>query len=100
MTAARSDKVFDGSIPEFYETYLTPLIFEPYARDLGQRLKLEPVSRVLEVAAGTGLVTRAMVDVLGADVSIVATDLNQPMLAPPADPPAGALRHPDHPFIQ
>ncbi len=80
MTAPRSDKVFDGSIPKFYETYLTPLIFEPYAQDLAQRVKLEPVSRVLEAAAGTGVVTRAMVDALGASVSIVATDINQPML--------------------
>ena len=80
MTAPRSDKVFDGSIPELYETYLTPLIFEPYAQDLAQRVKLEPVSQVLEIAAGTGVVTRAMVDALGTSVSIVATDLNQPML--------------------
>ena len=36
MAAPRSDKVFDGSIPEFYDTYLTPLIFEPYAEDLAQ----------------------------------------------------------------
>ena len=80
MTAPRSDKVFDGSIPEFYDTYLTPLIFEPYARDLAQRVKSRPVDSVLEVAAGTGVVTRAMVDALGSDVSITATDLNQPML--------------------
>jgi ubiquinone/menaquinone biosynthesis C-methylase UbiE len=80
MTAPRSDKVFDGSIPELYDTYLTPLIFEPYAQDLGQRVKSEPVSSVLEVAAGTGVVTRAMVDALGTNVSITATDLNQPML--------------------
>lgn len=80
MTAPRSDKVFDGSIPEFYDTYLTPLIFEPYAQDLARRVGSEPVTRVLEVAAGTGVVTRAMVDALGPDVSIVATDLNQPMI--------------------
>jgi ubiquinone/menaquinone biosynthesis C-methylase UbiE len=80
MTAPGSDKVFDGSIPELYDTYLTPLIFEAYARDLAARVKSKPVDRVLEVAAGTGVVTRAMVDALGADVSITATDLNQPML--------------------
>ncbi len=78
MTA--HDKVFDGSIPELYDTYLTPLIFEPYAHDLAQRVKAQPVSTVLEVAAGTGVVTRAMVDALGENVSIMATDLNQPML--------------------
>ena len=80
MTAHSCDKVFDGSIPELYETYLTPLIFEPYAQDLARRVRSEPVSNVLEVAAGTGVVTRAMVDALGESVSIVATDLNQPMM--------------------
>ena len=80
MTSHYSDKVFSGSIPELYETYLVPLIFEHYARDLARRLADEPVSRVLEMAAGTGVVTRAMVDALEPSVSIVATDLNQSML--------------------
>ncbi|MHC5114484.1 MAG: class I SAM-dependent methyltransferase [Planctomycetota bacterium] len=80
MPVPRSDKVFAGSIPELYHTYLSPLIFEPYARDLGRRVASEPVDSVLEVAAGTGVVTRAMVDALGTDVPITATDLNQPML--------------------
>lgn len=80
MTAPGSDKVFAGSIPEFYDTYLTPLIFEPYAADLARRVKAETVCDVLEVAAGTGVVTRALVDALGPEVPIVATDLNQPML--------------------
>ncbi len=67
-------------MPEFYDTYLTPLIFTQYAKDLAQRVKVQPGSRVLEIAAGTGVVTRALVDELGADVSIMATDLNQPMI--------------------
>lgn len=80
MTTHHSDKIFSGSVPEFYETYLVPLIFEPYARDLALRVASEPVSRVLEIAAGTGVVTRALADALDSDASIVATDLNQPML--------------------
>jgi SAM-dependent methyltransferase len=80
MTANQSDKIFAGSIPEFYETYLVPLIFEPYARDLASRVASERTGRVLEIAAGTGVVTRAMVDALDTSVSIVATDLNQAML--------------------
>lgn len=76
----QSDKLFAGSIPKFYEKYLVPLIFESYANDLAQRLSAEPVSKVLELAAGTGVVTRAIVEALGTDVSIVATDLNQAML--------------------
>jgi len=75
-----SDKVFTGSIPKFYETHLVPLIFEPYAEDLAKRLASRPLDRVLEIAAGTGVVTRALASALPQSVSIVATDLNQPML--------------------
>lgn len=80
MTTQHSDKLFTGSIPEIYEKYLVPLIFEHYAQDLANRVNEKPVSRVLEIAAGTGVLTRAVADVLGLDVSIVATDLNQDML--------------------
>lgn len=80
MTTPNSDKLFTGSIPEIYERYLVPLIFKHYARDLANRVSEKPVSRVLEIAAGTGVVTRAVADVLGSDVSIIATDLNQAML--------------------
>jgi len=75
-----ADHKFSDSVAEFYETYLVPLIFEPYADDLAQRVASESASQILEIAAGTGVVTRALVDALGSDVSIVATDLNQPML--------------------
>ena len=80
MSSAGSDKVFGGSIPKFYETYLVPLLFEPYAADLASRLASRSPGRVLEVAAGTGVVTRALASALPERVSIVATDLNQPML--------------------
>jgi SAM-dependent methyltransferase len=80
MESSGPDKLFAGSIPKFYETYLVPLLFEPYAADLANRLASRSLRRVLEVAAGTGVVTRAMASVLPAHVSIVATDLNQPML--------------------
>jgi SAM-dependent methyltransferase len=76
----QTDKKFAGSIPEIYDTHMVPLIFEPYADDLVQRLRAKRPSRVLEVAAGTGVVTRAMAAGLSPDVSIVATDLNQAML--------------------
>jgi ubiquinone/menaquinone biosynthesis C-methylase UbiE len=74
------DSEFAGSIPAIYDRYLGPLIFEPYAADLAQRVSgLNPGS-VLEIAAGTGVVTRALATALSAAVDIVATDLNQPML--------------------
>src|SRR5204862_7851988 len=68
------------SIPKIYDSYLVPLIFEPYARDVAARLAAASIKRVLEIAAGTGAVTRAMASVLPDDVAIVATDLNQAML--------------------
>jgi SAM-dependent methyltransferase len=80
MNPSGTDKVFAGSIPKLYESYLVPLIFEPYAIDLANRLKERRLSRILEVAAGTGVVTRALDAALPDDVAIVATDLNQPML--------------------
>jgi ubiquinone/menaquinone biosynthesis C-methylase UbiE len=79
MSTPDSDKVFAGSVPKIYETYLVPLIFQPYAHDLAKRLAAKPVKRVLEIAAGTGVVTRALSEKLP-DASIVATDLNQAML--------------------
>jgi len=72
--------VFAGAIPQLYDTCLVPLIFKPYAADLAQRLSARPLSRVLEIAAGTGVVTRALACVLPDGVDIVATDLNQAML--------------------
>ena len=55
------------------------MLFEPYARDLAGRLA-GIAGRVLETAAGTGIVTRALVQALPPDIAITATDLNQPML--------------------
>jgi ubiquinone/menaquinone biosynthesis C-methylase UbiE len=75
-----TDRLFAGSIPELYDRYLGPLIFEPYARDLAARLAVLQPAHVLETAAGTGVATRALARALPSSVTIVATDLNQPML--------------------
>src|SRR6201988_2897891 len=80
MATPDTDKVFAGSIPKLYETYIVPLIFEPYAADLAARLASRRLTRLLEIAAGTGVVTRHLASALPESVSIVATDLNQPML--------------------
>ena len=85
MGDRESDKLFAGSIPKLYEQCLVPLIFQPYAEDLARRLASRSLTRVLEVAAGTGVVTRQLASVLPANVAIVATDLNQPMLDMAAD---------------
>lgn len=76
----KSDTTFAGSIPALYDRYLAPLIFEPYAAELAQRLQDVKQGDLLEIAAGTGVVTRALAHSLPHSVNIVATDLNQPML--------------------
>ena len=79
MNSPNGDRVFSGSIAQVYEQYLVPLIIDAYARDLTDRLASLRPSAVLEIAAGTGVVTRHMAAQLPAKVSIVATDLNQPI---------------------
>ncbi len=75
-----TDKVFAGSLPENYDRYMVPLIFEPFAADLARRAASLSPSAVLEIAAGTGAVTRALAPQLSPSASYVVTDLNQPML--------------------
>ena len=75
-----TDKVFAGSIPELYDRFMVPLIFEPYARDLADRLAKAGPKDLLETAAGTGVLTRAVAARLPASTRITVTDLNQPML--------------------
>jgi ubiquinone/menaquinone biosynthesis C-methylase UbiE len=85
MDGYGSDTNFVSSIPEFYDTLLVPLIFEHYAADLATRLAerhaARPLADLLEIAAGTGVVTRALASSLPESVSIVATDLSPAMLA-------------------
>jgi SAM-dependent methyltransferase len=80
MTDRIADDVFSGSLPTVYQKYLVPLIFQQYADDLVPRLVASSPTRVLEIAAGTGVVTRAMASALPESVAIVATDRNQPMI--------------------
>jgi ubiquinone/menaquinone biosynthesis C-methylase UbiE len=75
-----ADKAFTGSIPENYDRYMVPLIFAPYAADLAQRAGSLSPNAVLEIAAGTGVVTRALAPNLSPSARYVVTDLNQPML--------------------
>src|SRR3954462_9954684 len=75
-----ADLIFQGSIPALYDQHLGPMIFAPYADDLASRVADLRHGRILETAAGTGVVTRALVSALPESVSVEATDLNQPML--------------------
>lgn len=80
MVVPDVDQLFAASIPQLHERYFVPLIFEPYAVDLASRMALRTPFAVLEIAAGTGVVTRQLASTLAPSVPIVATDLNQAML--------------------
>jgi ubiquinone/menaquinone biosynthesis C-methylase UbiE len=75
-----TDSMFTGSIPENYDRYMVPLIFEPYAEDFARRAASWSPGAVLETAAGTGVVARALAPKLSPGASYTVTDLNQPML--------------------
>jgi SAM-dependent methyltransferase len=74
------DALFAGAIPEIYDHLLVPLLFAPYAADLARRTAARHPGRVLELAAGTGVVTRQLATRLAPEVALVATDLNAAML--------------------
>ncbi len=75
-----TDKVFAGSIPEFYDAFMVPLIFQTFADDLAARVSQVRPSSVLETAAGSGVVPRSLAKRLGQRSRYVITDLNQTML--------------------
>ncbi|HVJ56172.1 MAG TPA: class I SAM-dependent methyltransferase [Aliidongia sp.] len=75
-----SDRVFAGSIPDIYDTHLVPLIFAAYASDLARRVAEAAPARVLETAAGTGVVTRALSPLLEEGARYLVSDLSQSML--------------------
>jgi ubiquinone/menaquinone biosynthesis C-methylase UbiE len=76
-----ADQQFVGSIPTNYDRYLRPLIFEVYAQDLAARIAKLKHNNILETAAGTGVVTANLANILAADDRLHATDLNPAMLA-------------------
>jgi ubiquinone/menaquinone biosynthesis C-methylase UbiE len=75
-----TDTLFAGSIPEFYNRWMVPLIFAEYAEDLAARVSALAPRDLLETAAGTGVVTRAVIGGLPSDARYQVSDLNQPML--------------------
>jgi ubiquinone/menaquinone biosynthesis C-methylase UbiE len=104
---------FSGSVPKTYHDFLGPLIFDAYAKDMAARItpliKSNPNARVLELAAGTGIVTKQVLAALPPTAKLTVTDISEPMLAlarntisdprtnfQPAD--ACQLPFPDHSF--
>jgi hypothetical protein len=71
---------FTGSIPSFYDQGLGPIFFAEFADDIARRVAVSAPTRVLEIAAGTGIVTRRLRDLLPPESHLTATDLNPPML--------------------
>jgi SAM-dependent methyltransferase len=69
---------FTGSIPEHYDRYLGPAYFEPFAIELASRL--DSTRDVLEIACGTGLVTRYVRARMPAGARLVATDVSAAMI--------------------
>lgn len=78
---ADRDAAFVGSIPENYDRYLGPIFFQHYADDLVARLPVKSGMRVLETACGTGILTERLIRRLAGQGTVVATDLNEPMIA-------------------
>jgi ubiquinone/menaquinone biosynthesis C-methylase UbiE len=72
---------FAGSIPANYDQYLGPLLFEPYALDIVERLQNDKLQNVLELACGTGRVTKHLASLIIENGQLLATDLNPDMLA-------------------
>lgn len=81
-TQGSSPSDFVGSIPETYDTYLGPLLFNFAANDLAQRIRdfVTRESRILEIACGTGILMEHVRQATEPSVSILATDLNEAML--------------------
>jgi SAM-dependent methyltransferase len=66
-------------MPETYDRWLAPAVFQPFAVDLAQRAARLTPHRVLEIAAGTGVLTRELVAAIPA-AEVTATDLNVAMV--------------------
>lgn len=74
-----TDQAFTGSVPAIYDRFLGPLLFESYAADMTERVAELAPETILETAAGTGILTKALLARLpGARFTV--TDLNPGML--------------------
>jgi ubiquinone/menaquinone biosynthesis C-methylase UbiE len=80
FSIAEDSARFDGSIPEMYDRHLGALLFEPHAADIAERVARRRPRKVLEIAAGTGIVSRQLLEKLPKEASLTVTDLNSPMV--------------------
>lgn len=77
---AQTDAKFVGPVPEVYDRFMVPMLFQSYAEDMAARVAVLKPAAVLETAAGSGVVTRVLAPLLGPEARYVVTDLNPPML--------------------
>jgi ubiquinone/menaquinone biosynthesis C-methylase UbiE len=68
-------EIFKHSTPDLYDRYMVPLLFEPFARVVADRVAAMKPDRILETAAGTGVLTR-LAAAAAPGSEIVATDIN------------------------
>lgn len=78
-----------GSGPALYQSFMAPGMFQPFAEVLVEALRIEPGERVLDLACGTGVVSRAAAFRAGTDGSVTGVDLGAPMLEVARSQPAG-----------
>jgi ubiquinone/menaquinone biosynthesis C-methylase UbiE len=93
MSSPTSNTAFVGSVPVNYDQHLGPALFEPYAEDIVARLPRREGIQILEIASGTGVVTRRLAAALTPGSKLTATDLNADMLeiAKAKVPPSAAV---------
>jgi ubiquinone/menaquinone biosynthesis C-methylase UbiE len=73
--------VYSGSVPEHYDKYQGPVYFEPYALEVASRVAPSEVKLAIELACGTGRVTRQLRKVMKPEAKLIATDISPDMLA-------------------
>lgn len=81
MNNSTSSSPYTGSVPEHYEKYQGPVFFEPYALEVASRIDPAAVNVAVELACGTGRVTRQLRKALKPGSALIATDLSPDMLA-------------------
>ncbi|CAN5368660.1 methyltransferase domain-containing protein [soil metagenome] len=81
MQTTQTPIAFSGKIPVNYDTYLGPMFFEPYALDLANRISKLKAGKILELASGTGRLTKLLPAVIDKATEIIASDINPSMVA-------------------
>ena len=80
QTMGALGNLYSGSVPALYDRYRGQTFFQPYANDLANRVTYLTAGRLLETAAGTGILTRVLARLLPQRVTLVATDVSLDMI--------------------